>query len=176
MPVSASIPVSNSVVYEGKPAPPAANPDTGLTFSEFLSDINPLQYLPVVGTIYRAVTGDTIPRPLREAGSVVVGGLMGGPLGLATGLATVAFEHLTGIDFEAIEQRIFGASQPEAAANPKAPAPTQAAQPSAGPWSPAQLAAYGVVTAPDGSLHRGGLSEADVLNTIQLTAITATPH
>lgn len=39
-----------------------------LTFGVILSDLNPLQYLPVVGTIYRALTGDTIPKPIREAG------------------------------------------------------------------------------------------------------------
>jgi hypothetical protein len=35
-----------------------------ISFGDVLSALNPLQYLPVVGSIYRAVTGDTIPETL----------------------------------------------------------------------------------------------------------------
>jgi hypothetical protein len=34
--------------------------DEGPTFAEFLDIINPLQHIPVVSTIYRAITGDQI--------------------------------------------------------------------------------------------------------------------
>ena len=111
----APIAVSNSVTYQA-PAPSAApaqsaapKASSGLSFGDVLSDLNPLQYLPVVGTIYRAVTGDTIPRPLREAGSLLVSGLMGGPVGVATNLAMLGFEKLTGIDLEEVEQHVFSA-------------------------------------------------------------------
>ncbi len=58
-----------SMPFHGSTTPPAAaGTPKGLTFSEILSDLNPLQYLPVVGTIYRAVTGDTVPKPLPRRG------------------------------------------------------------------------------------------------------------
>jgi hypothetical protein len=44
--------------------------------------LNPLQYVPVVGMIYRQATGETIPAPLSIAGSVVTGAMLGGPLGI----------------------------------------------------------------------------------------------
>ena len=173
------IPVSTAITYT-PPTPTAAPADgAGLTFGDILSDLNPLQYLPVIGTIYRAVTGDTIPKPMREAGSVLVSGLMGGPIGVATSLGTLAFEKLTGIDFDDLGQSVLSAiraeltpAAPAAAAStatiPSAPAAVPAAEPT--PWTPSQLAAYGVTTLPDGTLRQGNLTGADVLNTLQLEA------
>lgn len=57
--------------------------DHGFSFHELLSALNPLQYMPVVGTLYRAMTGDVIPEALQRAGSLVVSGLLGGPIGVA---------------------------------------------------------------------------------------------
>ena len=175
-----------STPFHGTITPPApAGTSKGLTFSEILSDLNPLQYLPVVGTIYRAVTGDTVPKPLREAGSVLVGGLMGGPIGLVVSLATLAFEKLTGIDFEDLEQRVIASVMPSqpapavASAPAVAPAPAAASetamQASGTPWTPNQLIAYGVVTLGDGTLQQGTVSGADVLNELQLQAILKRP-
>jgi len=159
--------------------PTPAGTSKGPTFSEILSDLNPLQYLPVLGTIYRAVTGDTVPKPLREAGSVLVGGLMGGPVGLAMGLATLAFEKLTGIDFEDMEQRLIALVMPSqpapAVASVSATTPETEIQAPGKPWTPTQLIAYGVVTLGDGTLQRGTVSGADVLNALQLQAILKRP-
>ncbi len=55
-------------------------------FSDVLKGLNPLHHLPVVGTIYRAVTGETIPAPMRILGA----GIFGGPLGIL-GAALVSF-------------------------------------------------------------------------------------
>ena len=49
--------------------------------------LNPLQHLPVVGTLYRQVTGETIPPPLSILGSLVTGAMFG-PIGI---LGSVAF-------------------------------------------------------------------------------------
>ena len=79
-----------------------------MTVGEFVSCLNPLQYLPVVGTIYRAVTGDTIPEPVREAGSLVVSGLTGGPVGVALSAGVDLAERAVGFDEEAFGQRVLG--------------------------------------------------------------------
>lgn len=88
--------------------------------------MNPLQYVPVVGTIYRAVTGDTIPEGIRMAGSLVVGTLLSGPIGLVTGIATIIAEKATGIDPERIARNLFNGperqnEQPRQPVDPKEP-------------------------------------------------------
>jgi len=65
-----------------------------LSFHDLLSAINPLQHIPVVGTIYRAITGDTIVPAARVLG----GALLGGPIGLITAAADAIFEQSTGKD------------------------------------------------------------------------------
>ena len=55
-------------------------------FSDVLKALNPLQHVPVVGTIYRATTGDTIPAPLQILGA----GIFGGPIGIL-GAAVMSF-------------------------------------------------------------------------------------
>jgi hypothetical protein len=52
------------------------------TVDEANNAMNPLQYLPGVGMIYRQATGQTIPPPMAIAGSVVSGAIFGGPLGV----------------------------------------------------------------------------------------------
>jgi hypothetical protein len=48
-----------------------------LTFGDMLEAINPLQHLPVVGTIYREVTGDEIKTLPRLIGGAIFGGIFG---------------------------------------------------------------------------------------------------
>ena len=48
--------------------------------------LNPLQYVPVVGMLYRQATGETVPPPFLIAGSVVSSAIMGGPLGVVGSL------------------------------------------------------------------------------------------
>ncbi len=173
--VAPSSPVSAAQVLDKTATAPSH-----FSFHDLLSELNPLQYLPVVGTIYRAVTGDTIPETVREAGSLVVSGLFGGPMGVVTNLATLAVEKITGIDPEAIGGEVLaslgigGHDGPIPAAAPvPAPAPVSAPVVEAAsepqPWSPAQLTAYGVTTDAGGTLQRGTLAGADVLNDMELT-------
>lgn len=80
------------------PAPTAqaaANSDHKSFWADLLDVVNPLQHLPVVGTIYRSVTGDKMGDLEKVAGDT----LYGGPLGLVSSLADVAFEKITGKDF-----------------------------------------------------------------------------
>src|SRR4051794_30023257 len=44
---------------------------------ELRNSLNPLQYVPVVGMIYRAATGETIPTPMRVLGAGITGGGLG---------------------------------------------------------------------------------------------------
>lgn len=66
----------------------------GFTFYDFLDIINPLQHIPIVNTLYRQWTGDTIDYGARIAG----GTLFGGPIGLAVAAADVFVEGSTGKD------------------------------------------------------------------------------
>ena len=146
-------------------------------FRQFLSELNPLQYIPVLGTIYRAVTGDTIPETAREAGSLVVSGLTGGPIGVAINLVMLAAEKITGVDPEKLGSEALAgigigahkshpAAPKTAAPPPAAPASTPASETA---WSPAQLAAYGISKTASGDLRQGMLSNSDVLNSLELT-------
>jgi hypothetical protein len=145
------------------------------TFHNLLSELNPLQYLPILGTIYRAVTGDTIPEAARTIGSFVVSGLIGGPIGLATNAALLAIEKVTGIDPEKIGQDLLaslgighhGADSVAAAVQSTTESAPQTPLASVA-WSHAQLTAYGVTMTAGGLLTRGELQGADVLNDLEL--------
>lgn len=78
-----------------QPAGPAPAGHSGFSFHDFLSIINPLQHLPVVGTLYRAITGDKIGVPEKIAGDALYGGLWGA----VSGVADAAFQAITGKDF-----------------------------------------------------------------------------
>lgn len=70
---------------------PANSARSGGNFFDY---INPLQHLPIVGTVYRAVTGATISPSAR-----IVGGLIyGGPIGFASSLANAMIETASGKD------------------------------------------------------------------------------
>lgn len=63
-------------------------------FGEFLDIVNPLQHLPIVGSIYRAVTGSTI-----EPSARIIGGLLyGGPIGMASAFVNTVVEETSGRD------------------------------------------------------------------------------
>lgn len=63
-------------------------------FGDLLQALNPLQNLPIVGTIYRELTGQTI-----EPSARVLGGLIyGGPIGIASALVNAIVEDDSGKD------------------------------------------------------------------------------
>lgn len=62
------------------------------SFGEFLDIINPLQHIPVVGSIYRNFTGDTMSPVAR----IVGGTIFGGPLGGLASIAAAAIEEHSG--------------------------------------------------------------------------------
>lgn len=66
----------------------------GFTFGDLVDLVNPLQHIPIVSTIYRAITGDEIAMGPRMVGGAVLGGVIG--FGLAA--ANAAVEYETGKD------------------------------------------------------------------------------
>jgi len=68
--------------------------EDGFTFRDFLDMINPLQHIPVVGTIYRAITGDELDPGSKMFGSTV----LGGPIGAVASVIDVIIKHNTGKD------------------------------------------------------------------------------
>lgn len=71
-----------------------ANTEDDFSFFDLLDMINPLQHIPVVGTIYRAISGDTI----KPISNIIGGALFGGPAGAAIGIVNAVVEHETGDD------------------------------------------------------------------------------
>ncbi|MBV8978943.1 MAG: hypothetical protein JO261_07010 [Alphaproteobacteria bacterium] len=74
---------------------PAAPKKHSFSFGDFLDIVNPLQHLPVVGTLYRALTGDKIDTPEKLVGDT----LYGGPLGALSALADIGYQQLSGKSF-----------------------------------------------------------------------------
>jgi hypothetical protein len=69
-------------------------PDRDFEFGDLLDVINPLQHIPVVGSLYRNLTGDQISGPAK-----IMGGLLyGGPVGFVAALATTIAEQEVGQD------------------------------------------------------------------------------
>jgi hypothetical protein len=105
LPTTASLGVAPSWDGEGRRIgggalaadPPAIEGEDQLSFSDFLSIINPLQHLPIVSSVYRWVTGDTI----KPAARVIGGALYGGPIGLATAALSAVVEQVKGADIGA---------------------------------------------------------------------------
>lgn len=112
--------------------------ETGkLTFGDVLDTLNPLQHIPVVSSIYRELTGDTISPGARVAG----GALYGGPIGLVTSVFDAALKAVSGSDLgehaiasltggkEAAPKAVASATPAVEAAAPRAakaePAPAQ---------------------------------------------------
>ncbi len=65
--------------------------EDGFTFADLIDIVNPLQHIPVIGTIYRRITGDTLDPGARLAG----GALFGGPIGVAVASMNAALEDAT---------------------------------------------------------------------------------
>lgn len=93
-------------------------------FGDLLQALNPLHHIPVVGTLYREITGATI-----EPAARVIGGLVfGGPAGLASALVNGFVEDASGKD---LGGHIASLVMP-AGSDPRVPAPPQGDAPAEG--------------------------------------------
>lgn len=109
-------------------APTKAGDDSGGGFATFLDVINPLQHIPVVSTLYRELTGDTISPAARIAGAA----LYGGPIGAGIAIVGAVAEQVSG---ESPDQMLasalgFGGDGGTTAVASVAPSATPAATPS----------------------------------------------
>lgn len=82
-----------ALAYRASPghASPAPEP---FGFGDLIDMINPLHHIPVIGNLYRHVSGDDI----RGSSRIVGGALFGGPLGAFGSFANVIVEQETGRD------------------------------------------------------------------------------
>lgn len=78
---------ASDVGYQG-------DPDQEFGLGDVIDMVNPLHHVPVVGHLYREVTGDDI-KPIAR---IVGGSVFGGPLGAAGSLANVIVQEETGRD------------------------------------------------------------------------------
>ncbi|HEX3499156.1 MAG TPA: hypothetical protein VHT04_07500 [Stellaceae bacterium] len=103
------------------------------SFHDFLDIINPLQHLPVVSTLYRWVTGDTIGAVPRMIGDAIYGG----PIGFVTGLVNAEVKQESGKDVGEQMIALLGGDTSAPAADPKTIAAKEAAPDSAAPQASA---------------------------------------
>ncbi len=68
--------------------------EEAFSFGDVIDIINPLQHLPVIGTIYRKLSGDT----LKPFSNIIGGALFGGPIGAVSSAMNVAIKESTGKD------------------------------------------------------------------------------
>lgn len=68
--------------------------DDQLSFNDVVDIINPLQHLPVIGMIYRELTGDT----MKSFSSIIGGAIFGGPVGAVSSTVNAIVKEETGRD------------------------------------------------------------------------------
>src|ERR1700722_15916686 len=85
--------------------PSAWHNGNSFSFRDILDIVNPLQHIPIVGSLYRWATGD---RP-GEAAQIAGDALYGGPIGVGVGLVSAAMEDSQGRDLgERVLVSLFG--------------------------------------------------------------------
>jgi hypothetical protein len=78
-----------------------AGSTTNFSFGDLLDTLNPLQHIPVISSVYRAIAGTTINPVARVAGDMLYGGALGGVSAIVGGVGAVAnatLEEETGKD------------------------------------------------------------------------------
>lgn len=79
---------------DGDDRKPVDTASADMSFWDFVDIVNPLQHIPIVNTVYRAITGDTIGSPARVMGGI----LFGGPVGGVAGIVSAVIADSTGKD------------------------------------------------------------------------------
>lgn len=98
MSINATAPIASPTALNGQETS-KINPllETGkgkgekhFSFWDVLDIVNPLQHIPVVGNIYRSITGDEISNVARVAGDALYGGVVGAAFGVANAISVHA--------------------------------------------------------------------------------------
>ncbi|MGH1404252.1 MAG: hypothetical protein ACRBDL_08400 [Alphaproteobacteria bacterium] len=71
-----------------------ATENNNFGFFDLIDMLNPLHHIPVIGTIYRAITGDEI----KPVSNIIGGAVYGGPAGAAIGVVNAIAKNETGED------------------------------------------------------------------------------
>ena len=79
-------------------SPAAVGNDDSASFAGIIDTLNPLQHLPVIGYVYRAITEDEASAGAKVAGGAAYGALLGGPIGGLISMASALFGELFGVD------------------------------------------------------------------------------
>jgi hypothetical protein len=102
--------VASATAAAAPPAPAKSGPTLwahgGFSFKDLLDIVNPLQHLPIIGSIYRYLTGDE-----PSGGSRIIGdAIYGGPIGFGVSVATtILFNDSEGHDLgERVLAKVFG--------------------------------------------------------------------
>jgi hypothetical protein len=125
-----------------------------MSFWDFLDIINPLQHIPIVSTVYREITGDTIQPSMRVMGDILYGGVIGG----MASIANAVIEQSTGKD---VGETVMGSLGFGGGDHPATP--TAVADASGGPvkpGSPADPSRKEPPKAAEGASPAGGLAAA----------------
>lgn len=134
----AALPPPGGALPPNADAPaPTASPwgEDGFGFDDLIDIINPLQHIPLVSSLYRAMTGDEIAYAPRMIGSALFGGVLGV---IAEGVSAAIEEETGGTPGDHIAAALtglFGDREPDAVAQAKStqgapPRPAPAAVPS----------------------------------------------
>ena len=129
-----------------------------VSFDDLLDLVNPLHHLPVIGTLYRKLTGDTIDGPAR-----ILGGLLyGGPVGFAAAAANAVAEEAGGQSAgDAVFTALFGPDDDPVAARA---APRDAPGPNLPPSPDAPPGGAPPADIPPADTMAGGAALAAFLN------------
>lgn len=103
--------LSHAMAYAPTHNPPPES--NGYQFGDVIDVVNPLHHLPVIGTLYRKLTGDEI----HPASQIIGGAIFGGPMGFVGGTANAVSRIQTGKDITDHAIQFTGLSdQPSSAA------------------------------------------------------------
>jgi hypothetical protein len=143
-PVNLSLHATSAIAATTVAGTAASAPETGFSFHDLLDIVNPLQHIPVVSTLYRAITGDHIKTFPKIAGDTLFGGLVG----FVSSVADTIFEKITGKSvgdtvLAWVEDELKSSNTAVASASPSTAAPVASApiplQPAPTDVTPASL-------------------------------------
>jgi hypothetical protein len=145
----------------------------GFSFTSLLHALNPLQYIPVVSSIYQRLTGDSVGAVARTIG----GTLLGGPIGAISAIVNSMFEAATGKDIGGhLMAALFGDDKPSQGDSPAASTAIAQASQDAMPQGAVAVAGLPWLKSAPATGDAGALANADSSASPQSVAQAALPQ